>query len=175
VRALRGQLGLDDVIAHSTGGLVARTYIQSAAYGGEYAAGKNLPRVNNLIMVGVPNRGASKAWNPLHDNWVVDPAFQLVLSKIVNRAHQKVLQGGVITGPDYDITLASLQSPQCQDSPHVCFINQDPDSGDGTVPLESSIGQFYVWKTSAAWANTCRQLVIRLNDGQDYRANFRFK
>jgi hypothetical protein len=114
-----------DVITHSTGGLVARTYVQSGAYGGGYASGKHLPRVNNLIMVGVPNQGASKAWNPLHDNWVVDPAFQMVLSKIIDRAYQKVLnQGVVISGPDYNINLASISLPQCLDLPEVCFINQ---------------------------------------------------
>lgn len=113
-----------DVIAHSTGGLVARTYIESAAYGDAYAAGKDLPRINNLIMVGVPNRGASKAWNPLHDNWGGDLAFQAVLSKIVNRAYQKVLGGAVITGPDHNISLASLTAPQCLDSPEICFIDQ---------------------------------------------------
>lgn len=114
-----------DVITHSTGGLVARTYVQSgAAYGGEYAVGKNLPKINNLIMIGVPNRGASKAWNPLNDNWVVDPAFQVVLSQIVNRAYQKVLNGVVIGGPDYNINLASITSPQCLDLPEICFLNQ---------------------------------------------------
>jgi hypothetical protein len=33
----------------------------------------------------------------------------------------------------------------------------------------------YVWKTESSWANTCRQLVITLNDGSIHRANFKFK
>jgi predicted extracellular nuclease len=33
----------------------------------------------------------------------------------------------------------------------------------------------YVWKTNKAWANTCRQLVILLDDGTFHRANFKFK
>ena len=33
----------------------------------------------------------------------------------------------------------------------------------------------YVWKTESAWAGTCRQLVVRLNDGSLHRANFKFK
>ena len=32
----------------------------------------------------------------------------------------------------------------------------------------------YVWKTNKVWANTCRQLNIRLNDGTDHTANFKF-
>jgi hypothetical protein len=89
-----------------------------------YASGKNLPKVNNLIMIGVPNRGASKAWNPLHDNWGVDIAFQLVLSKILNMGYQKVLGWAIITGPDLDISLDSLIPPACQDLPEICFIHQ---------------------------------------------------
>ncbi|HSL30709.1 MAG TPA: PxKF domain-containing protein, partial [Anaerolineales bacterium] len=32
----------------------------------------------------------------------------------------------------------------------------------------------YVWKTNKSWANSCRQLVIQLNDGTVHRANFSF-
>ncbi|TAK61157.1 MAG: T9SS type A sorting domain-containing protein [Bacteroidetes bacterium] len=113
-----------NLIVHSTGGLVARTYIQSSAYGGTFDGTKTLPVVDNLIMVGVPNRGASKAWNPLHDNWGVDIAFQLVLSKILNMGYQKVMAGATITGPDLDISLNSIMPPECDDLSEICFINQ---------------------------------------------------
>jgi hypothetical protein len=33
----------------------------------------------------------------------------------------------------------------------------------------------YVWKIQKAWSGTCRQLVVRLDDGSFHRANFRFK
>jgi len=98
-----------DLIAHSTGGLVARTYIQSAAYGGLLPDGRRLPRVRHLVMMGVPNRGASKPWNPLHDDWNGDLTFQVVLSKILNLAYQKVLGGWTLSGPDGPITAAELQ------------------------------------------------------------------
>jgi uncharacterized delta-60 repeat protein len=99
-----------DVIVHSTGGLVTRSYIQSGAYGDVYDAVNNykLPRIRNFMMIGVPNRGASKAWNPLHDNWIADPAYRFVLSKIVNRAFQKIKKGYDISGPDYYITWGSI-------------------------------------------------------------------
>ncbi|MGE5249082.1 MAG: PxKF domain-containing protein, partial [Bacteroidota bacterium] len=32
----------------------------------------------------------------------------------------------------------------------------------------------YVWKTDKLWANSCRQLVIKLDDGSFHRANFQF-
>ncbi len=33
----------------------------------------------------------------------------------------------------------------------------------------------YVWKTESSWAGTCRQLVVKLNDGSVHTANFRFR
>ena len=36
-------------------------------------------------------------------------------------------------------------------------------------------GQYrYTWKTDKAWANTCRKLVIRLADGTEHTALFKF-
>ncbi|TAK02267.1 MAG: hypothetical protein EPO36_02720 [Chloroflexota bacterium] len=32
----------------------------------------------------------------------------------------------------------------------------------------------YIWKTDKAWAGTCRQLVLRLADGSEYLADFKF-
>ncbi len=99
-----------DVIAHSTGGLVTRTYIQSNAYGDVYNISENykLPKIRNFVMIGVPNRGASKAWNPIHDNWIADPVYAFVLSKILNRAYQKIRFGFTIYGPDHNITYHSI-------------------------------------------------------------------
>src|SRR5439155_13318225 len=114
-----------DIISHSTGGLIARTYIQSGAYGGATPAGDLLPKVNNLTMVGVPNRGAAKAWNVLHDDWNVEPAFALVLSKVVNVAYSRLMDPldpdytGVITGPDYDILGTPLTADPNPATPNI--------------------------------------------------------
>jgi Ca2+-binding RTX toxin-like protein len=83
-----------DIIAHSTGGLVTRAYMQSGAYG------DGLPKVNNFFMLGVPNRGASKAWNILQDNFSSDLAFRLLLSDVIDDAYRHVIEGGTIAGPN---------------------------------------------------------------------------
>jgi len=98
-----------DLVVHSTGGIVARSYIQSDAYGGRDGS-LVLPRVHDLIMLGVPNRGASKAWNPLHDDWDVEVAFRVVLSKILARAWDRMQAGEVITGPDGNITREEINA-----------------------------------------------------------------
>ena len=32
----------------------------------------------------------------------------------------------------------------------------------------------YLWKTNKAWPGTCRQLNLKLNDGSEHKANFKF-
>jgi len=121
-----------DIIAHSTGGLVTRTYIQSDAYeqAGEQAG---LPKINNFFMIGVPNRGASQAWNPLRDNWIrkEDLSFvgatapdRFVLSKIINKAYQHILDGGSISGSPSSISLETINNPVTNKPDPVKFINQ---------------------------------------------------
>jgi hypothetical protein len=117
-----------DVITHSTGGLVARSYIQSAAYGGLFntaAGSQRLPKIKNLILVAVPHQGASKVWNLMHDNWSADPAYKYVLSRIVSRAYQHVLDGETIAGPTPSeaITRASILDASSQPDP-VRFIRR---------------------------------------------------
>ena len=97
-----------DVVAHSTGGLVTRSYIQSDAYGDVYDAdaGRSLPYVDEFVQVAVPNRGASKAWNPLHDNFVSDEAYRVALSKIAVEAFTRLTEDDdveKIAGADHDI------------------------------------------------------------------------
>lgn len=107
-RSHNGQYPQDvDVIAHSTGGLVTRVYIQSDAYGQVMPGGAyNLPKVHDFVMMGVPNRGVSKAWNALLDDWSLDNSSKVVLSKILYAAYQILATpGGKITGPDGDIVL----------------------------------------------------------------------
>lgn len=74
-----------DVIAHSTGGLVTRSYIQSDIY-----KQSGLPEIGDFFMVGVPNQGAAKAWNPLQNDFSIDNAFKF-LSKVIKDAYQKQL------------------------------------------------------------------------------------
>jgi hypothetical protein len=47
-------------------------------------------------------------------------------------------------------------------------------AGSSALTYDPATAQYkYVWKTDRAWADTCRQLVIRLLDGTYHRANFK--
>jgi len=49
-------------------------------------------------------------------------------------------------------------------------------AGRSGLSYDAVSGRYtYVWKTDPGWAGTCRQLVIRLADGSEYRASFTFR
>ena len=72
-------------------------------------------------------------------------------------------------------------------SPHSVAINCDGtapqddvtetvNAGGSSLNYSATSDQYnYVWKTEGSWKNTCRQLVLKLNDGTEHRANFKFK
>ena len=48
-------------------------------------------------------------------------------------------------------------------------------AGGSSLNYDATADQYiYVWKTEKAWVGTCRQLIVLLNDGTYYRANFTF-
>jgi hypothetical protein len=68
-------------------------------------------------------------------------------------------------------------------SPKIACVSGTPqDAIEETIIVGSSSLSYdaasdtytYVWKTNKAWANTCRQLNITLNDGTEHKANFKF-
>jgi predicted extracellular nuclease len=69
-----------------------------------------------------------------------------------------------------------------QSQPIVCDSGAPVNDVETTVTAGSSGLQYdaltdiyvYVWKTDRSWANTCRQLVVKLDDGSVHRANFQF-
>lgn len=49
-------------------------------------------------------------------------------------------------------------------------------AGSSSLSYISTSDQYnYVWKTESSWAGTCRQLVVKLNDGTEHKANFKFR
>lgn len=64
----------------------------------------------------------------------------------------------------------------CNSTDPVVDVVATDTAGSSTLTYDAASDTYqYVWKTDAAWAGTCRQLVIQLNDGTSYRANFKFK
>ncbi|HZS07224.1 MAG TPA: immunoglobulin-like domain-containing protein [Blastocatellia bacterium] len=55
-------------------------------------------------------------------------------------------------------------------------VTETVTAGNSSLSYDSAADQYvYVWSTNSAWAGTCRQLVIKLNDGSTHVANFKFR
>ncbi len=53
-------------------------------------------------------------------------------------------------------------------------VEQTVTAGSSSLSYDTTTGQYtYVWKTDKSWAGTCRQLVVKLQDGTEHRANFK--
>jgi Galactose oxidase, central domain len=64
----------------------------------------------------------------------------------------------------------------CGSTAAVDGIEETVTAGGSSLSYDSAVDQYtYVWKTNKTWANTCRQLVVKLDDGTSHRANFKFK
>jgi PKD repeat protein/Ca2+-binding EF-hand superfamily protein len=83
-----------DIVTHSTGGLVARSYIQSAAYDDNV-----LPKVHNLVQVGVPNEGVSGTYNFPQNDFSQKLASR-VLGLLTGRVFELIQEGHSVNLPD---------------------------------------------------------------------------
>lgn len=64
----------------------------------------------------------------------------------------------------------------CSDGSPIDAIEETVSAGASGLSYDPATDTYiYVWKTNKAWAGTCRKLVVRLNDGTDHIALFKFK
>src|SRR6266542_1199233 len=78
--------------------------------------------------------------------------------------------------------LGIMASGYPKSQPIACDTSAPTDAVETTLPALLSVLLYvprtdtyvYVWKTDRSWANTCRQLIVKLDDGSVHRANFQF-
>jgi hypothetical protein len=77
-----------------------------------------------------------------------------------------------------DIFAAGYPTSQqiaCDSSAPLDDVEQTVPAGSSSLSYDATTDQYtYVWKTDKTWAKTCRQLTVRLSDGSDHIAYFRF-
>jgi probable HAF family extracellular repeat protein len=65
---------------------------------------------------------------------------------------------------------------QCDSNAQLDGIEEAASAGNSNLSYDPTTDIYtYVWKTDKVWANTCRQLVLKFDDGTFHRANFEFK
>jgi Tol biopolymer transport system component len=63
----------------------------------------------------------------------------------------------------------------CDSSQPIDNIEQTVTAGGSSLSYDAATDTYtYVWKTDKAWANSCRRFTVRLTDGTDRWADFRF-
>jgi hypothetical protein len=64
----------------------------------------------------------------------------------------------------------------CNSGLPVSTLDEVVAAGNSSLSYNSSTDQYtFVWKTDRSWKGTCRQLILKLNDGSMHVANFQFK
>jgi hypothetical protein len=75
----------------------------------------------------------------------------------------------------FDTGFPVSQKIPCDASSSLDPIEQTTTAGSSSLSYEVTTDQYvYVWKTDKMWANTCRQLIVQLNDGTTHTAYFKF-
>ncbi|MGH9905990.1 MAG: PxKF domain-containing protein [Pyrinomonadaceae bacterium] len=55
-------------------------------------------------------------------------------------------------------------------------IEETVNAGGSSLSYDATTDLYtYVWKTNKAWKGNCRILAVRLNDGTEHLAKFRFR
>jgi len=68
------------------------------------------------------------------------------------------------------------QQIACGDGAPASEIEQTVTAGGSSLSYDAESDTYtYVWKTEESWAGTCRQLIVRLNDGSERVAFFKFR
>lgn len=81
-------------------------------------------------------------------------------------------QGQDIFGTGYP----KSQQIACDSTAPIDGIESIVTAGSSSLSYDATTDTYtYVWKTDKAWTGTCRQLVMKLNDGASHGANFKFK
>lgn len=65
------------------------------------------------------------------------------------------------------------QAVECSSNEPVNGVDQTVSANSSGLKYDAASNQYsYVWKTDKSWAGQCRQLVLKLKDGNTYRAKF---
>lgn len=65
---------------------------------------------------------------------------------------------------------------ECNSGDPAAEVEETVAAGGSSLSYDAGSNEYrYVWKTESSWAGTCRQLVIRLKNGCEYRANFKLR
>ena len=75
----------------------------------------------------------------------------------------------------FDLGFPGSQQVQCENASPLNSVEETVSAGASSLIFDPSGGLYtYVWKTEKVWANSCRRLILQLNDGSTHTAIFSF-
>lgn len=152
----------------------------------EPGEGIDMATVGNHSFTVTGTDNANNSATATHDYGVVY-AFDGFFSPVENPPVLNVVKGGqgipvrFSLGGDQGLSIFESGYPKSQQVPcdpaaPVDGIEETLTAGASSLSYDATSGRYsYVWKTEKGWANTCRQLVLKLTDGTYHRATFKFR
>jgi hypothetical protein len=160
-------------VASCTGPVASGAAIDTASVGSKSFA------VNTRDMVG-NSASASVAYNVIYD-WTgfFPPVDNLPTFNVAKAGSAIPVKFSLGSNQGLDIFAAAypkVTTIVCPSSAPFDDIDQTVTASSNSLNYDPATDQYnFVWKTNKAWAGTCRQLVVRLLDGTDHLANFKFR
>jgi hypothetical protein len=152
------------------------------------------PAIDTGVCAGIPatdQRGVSRPQGPACDIGAYEKAaafnFSGFFAPVDNPPLVNVARAGAAIpvkfslGGDQGLGIFAMGYPTsqqigCSDAAPASDVEETVTAGASSLSYDPTTEQYtYVWKTNAAWRNTCRRLTIKLSDGTLHTANFRFR
>jgi FG-GAP repeat protein len=151
--------------------------------------GSSVAISGKTVVVGAPfddgegstNHGSAHVFGPVPFNFsgFFPPIDNPPSVNVVNAGRAIPVKFSVSGDNGLDIFATGFPVSQqiaCGDGAPASEIVQTVTAGEGSLNYDAESDTYtYVWKTEDTWAGTCRQLILRLNDGSERVAFFRFR
>jgi len=83
--------------------------------------------------------------------------------------------GGFYGGDIFEPGFPKVNTVACPNQPETPITETAPGTGPVLIYNGITKNYIYIWRTERTWRNSCRELVMRFNDGSELRAIFRMR
>jgi hypothetical protein len=105
----------------------------------------------------------------------IDPPPTLNSARAGRAVPVKFSLGGYQGLSIFEPAFPASRQTACSDSAPIGPIESTATAGGSGLTYDPATNTYgYIWKTRTDWAGTCRQLLVRLDDGSEYAALFAF-
>jgi Tol biopolymer transport system component len=132
-------------------------------------------------LTNTPEPDSKPDWGPsfYHFGGFYQPVDNAPTTNLVKAGAAVPVKFGLGGDQGLDVIAAGYPKSQqidCDSEALIDSIEQTATAGDSVLSYDATTGRYvYAWKTGKAWSDTCREFVMKLDDGTVHRATFEFK